>query len=127
MSSKAEPTLPSRLEQAPPARPGCSSTPSIRRGRPFPTLMLESGTVRVSGRPRGARQPAAAVVVREAAFTSDDRRAVTFTVTRDARRRIDTVRATRGTVTARHLFFSGLSFPCTTGKTFRVGRRGLLR
>ena len=104
----------------------CSSTPSIARSRPFPTLMLESGSVRVSGRPSAARQPAAAVVVREAGFTSRARRPVSFTVTRDARRRIDTVRVSRGTVTARHLFFSGLTFPCTTGKTLRVGPRGLL-
>jgi hypothetical protein len=88
--------------------------------------MLESGSVRVSGRPSAARQPAAAVVVREAGFTSRARRPVSFTVTRDARRRIDTVRVSRGTVTARHLFFSGLTFPCTTGKTLRVGPRGLL-
>ena len=106
---------------------GCSSTPSVAHGRPFPTLMLESGNVRVSGRPSARRQPAAAVVVREAGFTSRPRRRVSFTVARDASRRIDTVRVTRGRVTARHLFFSGLTFPCTTGKTIRVGPRGLLR
>ena len=104
----------------------CSSTPSVRRGRPFPTLILESGTVDVSGRPSGARQPAAAVVVQEAGFTSSPSRRVSFTVTRNARRHIDTVHVTRGRVTARHLFFSGLTFPCTTGKTIRVGPRGLL-
>ena len=65
-------------------------------------------------------------MVREAGFTSNGRRPVGFTVARDARRRIDTVRVSRGRVTARHLFFSGLTFPCTTGKTIRVGRRGLL-
>ena len=105
----------------------CSSTPSVAHGRPFPTLVLESGSVRVSGRPSARRQPAAAVVVREAGFNSRPRRPVSFTVARDASRRVDTVRVTRGTVTARHLFFSGLTFPCKTGKTIRVGPRGLLR
>lgn len=62
----------------------------------------------------------------KAGFTSSPRQRVSFTVRRDARRRIDTVRVTRGRVTARHLFFSGLTFPCTSGKAIRVGPRGLL-
>lgn len=104
----------------------CSSTYSVAHGRPYPSLMLDAGEVRVSGTPSGKRQPAAAVVVREAGFNSKMHEHVEFKVTRDPKTRIDTVRVTDGTITARHLFASGLEFPCTTGRTIRVGPHGLL-
>ena len=104
----------------------CSSVNSVAGARPFPTIILESGRVRVNGTPHGARQPATTVYTLEASLGSRSRERVDYVVERDARRGITSMRAQVGRTLEATRTFSGAAFPCTRGKTIRVSRRGLV-
>jgi hypothetical protein len=105
----------------------CSSVNSVAGARPFPTIMLESGRVRVSGTPQGARQPATTVYTREASLGSRSRERVDYVVERDARRGIASMRVQVGRTLEATRTFSGAAFPCTRGRTIRVSRTGIVR
>jgi hypothetical protein len=105
----------------------CSSVNSVDRGRPFPTIFLESGRVRISGRPHGRRQVATTVYTREASLGSRSRERVDYVVERDAKRGVSSLQATVGRTIEATRTFSGAAFPCTRGRTIRVSRKGLLR
>jgi hypothetical protein len=107
----------------------CSLVFSVDRRRWFATLLLQSGAVRVSGKPRGRAQPATNVATPEASFGSRSRERVDFRVMRNAKRRISTMRVRIGRTTEATRIVGGVgaSFPCTRGKSIRVSRRGVIR
>jgi hypothetical protein len=107
----------------------CSIVFSVDRRRWFASLLLQSGKVRVSGKPRGKAQPATNVVTPEAGFGSRSRESVDFEVERNTRRRVSTMRVRIGRTTeATRVIGAGTaSFPCTRGKLIRVSAGGVIR
>src|SRR4051794_33225325 len=91
-----------------------------------PTLLLLNGSATVSGRPH--KQFSAALGTPQATFRSLNHEKVRFTVTENANKHIAEMSVKTGrTLQATHLIGGGADFPCTTGRTVKVGRHGLIR
>ena len=106
----------------------CVGVNAVRRGRPFPALALDRGSVKVSGHPTVASQPAALVHTLEGFMGTRSREALNMTVSRDRARRRSTMRMHKGrtgTITP-FLQIRGSS-PCTAGKALSVNWRGVIR
>ena len=106
----------------------CAGLNALHRGKTFPTLQLDKGAVRISGRPSTKRQFAAVVTTQEGLLGSRSQERVAITVTRNKGRRVSTLRMHKGrtgTVTPLLQHLGGS--PCTAGKVLSVNWRGVIR
>ena len=104
----------------------CSGVGVIQRGRFFPTLVLHSGSVRVTGTPRGRHQLAATIFTPEGNLGSRNRERIDMTVTR--RGTVSTMRVARGASTGiTPLFHGAKTSPCTSGSALSINRAGQIR
>jgi hypothetical protein len=102
----------------------CRGARGVAAGRAFPVLLLRSGRVRVSGRPAGARQPAAGVLTGHALVNSRRREAVDLVVVRAPRRTVARVTTGRTVVVTPRGASAGT--PCPPGQARAVGPGGVV-
>ena len=106
----------------------CISVNAVHRGTTFPAVWLVKGSARVSGRPTARRQFAAIVHTLEGFMGTRSREALDMTVTRDAKKRVSTMRMHKGRTGAITPFLQIRgSSPCTAGNALSVNWRGTIR
>lgn len=101
----------------------CWSLTDYAGGRPAPTVVIDSGSIHVSGRPRGI-QYWVGVGTPEGNLGSRSRERVAFTVTRNARAEVSTMRVSVGRTTQVTPFDTPTRSPCTNGQALSVDRYG---
>lgn len=103
----------------------CRGARGVAAGRAFPVLLLHSGRVRVTGRPAGARQPAAGVLTAHALTSSRRREPVDLSVVRAPRRTVTRVTRGRTVVVTPRGATTGVA--CPAGRARAVGQAGVVR
>lgn len=102
----------------------CGAINAVTTTNLYPTIMLTTGSIRVTGRPTGRHQLAALIATDEAGLGNRAQERVDFTVARDARRKVATIRmrvGRTGGITPRD---SDAVSPCTSGSSLRIDHRG---
>ena len=91
-----------------------------------PAVFVGKGDVTVSGKP--VRQFSTAVVTPEGTFRSLNREAVNFVISREARAKVSQMNVVKGkTLEVTSLQGVSGNFPCTPGRSIRVGRHGPIK
>jgi hypothetical protein len=101
----------------------CSALTDYASGKPFPTVVIEKGSVHVSGKPRGP-QYVASIFTPEGSLGSRSQERIDFKVTRNAAHRRSTLRVKRGRTTQITPVNSSTRSPCTNGHALTVDRHG---
>lgn len=104
----------------------CWGLSDYHRGQAAPTVFLAAGQVTAAGTPHGA-QIWVSIGTPEGSLGSRSQERVAFTVKRNARARVSTIRVAVGRTTQVTPFNTPTRSPCTNGQALSVDRHGHIR